>query len=69
MQYKLNQRVKTKMNPVPGDNNYYFHWWNITRINEDHMVLTDNNGNYMVTDENGNGLCPKQGHFIYKTKK
>jgi len=68
MKYHIGQKVKTKMNPRPGDNQYYYHWWNITTIADDHMVLTDINGNIMVTDEKGNGLCPKQGHYIYKIK-
>jgi hypothetical protein len=68
MKYHIGQKVKTKMNPHPNENTYFHHWWKITTIAEDHMVLTDVNGNIMVTDENGNGLCPKQGHYIYKTK-
>ena len=68
MKYQIKQKVKTKMNPRPGDTRTYHHWWQITTIAADHMVLTDSSENIMVTDENGNGLCPKQGHFIYKTK-
>lgn len=66
--YNIGQKVKTKMNPKNGDNKEYHKWWRITTIAEDHMVLEDNKGNFMVTDETGNGLCPKQGHYIYKTK-
>lgn len=68
MTYQINQKVKTKMNPKPGDNKFFYNWWTITTIADDHMVLTDAKGDIMVTDENGNGLCPKQGHYIYKTK-
>lgn len=68
MNYQEGQKVKTKMNPKNGEQKEYHHWWNITTIAQDHMVLTDGQGKIMVTDQNGNGLCPKQGHFIYKIK-
>lgn len=68
MEFQVGKKVKTKMLVNEKHSIPYYHWWTITTVKEDHIVLTDCNGEIMVTDEKGKGLCPKQGHFIYKIK-